>query len=79
MVCVKYKKREFVCIKKSILYGLLYAFLMTITLLSMDSLYALSNEYFIFEFTTKEFFNKMFLLTLFISLMQKQRRRAHSI
>jgi glucan phosphoethanolaminetransferase (alkaline phosphatase superfamily) len=41
----------------------------------MDSLYALSNEYFIFEFTTKEFFNKMFLLTLFISLMQKQRRR----
>ena len=48
---------------------------MTTILLSMDSLYALHNEYFVFKFTTKEFFNKMFLLTLLISLIPQQRRR----
>jgi len=62
-------------VKKSILYSLLYAFLMTTTLFVMDSLYALSNEYFIFKFTSKEFFNKMLLLTVFISFIPKPKIR----
>jgi len=75
MVCLKYKERNFVCVKKSILYSLLYAFLFTLVLLFMDKAYALSNEYFIFEFTSKEFFNKLLIFALVLSLIPKPKAR----
>ncbi|MCK5854416.1 MAG: sulfatase-like hydrolase/transferase [Sulfurovaceae bacterium] len=75
MVCLKYKSRNFVCVKKSILYTLLYAVLLTLTLMLMDKMYALSNEYFIFKFTSKEFFNKLFLFALLLSVIPKYRVR----
>ena len=75
MVCLKYKERNFICVKKSILYTLLYAVLFSMILLSMDWFYAFNNEYFTFEFTSKEFFNKMALLGLIISLVSKLKAR----
>jgi len=54
---------------------LLYGILFSTIFLSMDWLYALNNEYFIFEFTSKEFFNKMALLGLLISLISKLKVR----
>jgi glucan phosphoethanolaminetransferase (alkaline phosphatase superfamily) len=75
MVCLKYKNKKFICVKKSLLYSLLYVFLITTVLLGMDTLYALSNEYFIFKFTSKEFFNKIFLLILLISFISKPKIR----
>jgi len=75
MVCLKYKERNFVCVKKSILYSLLYAVLFTMILLLMDKAYSLSNEYFIFEFTSKEFFNKLLLFGLLLSVIPKKKSR----
>lgn len=75
MVCLKYKERNFVCVKKSIIYSLLYAFLFTLVLLLMDKAYGLSNEYFIFEFTSKEFFNKLFIFALLVSVIPKSKVR----
>jgi len=75
MVCLKHKERKFICVKKSILYTLLYGLLFSTILLSMDWFYALNNEYFTFEFTSKEFFNKMVLLGVIISLVSKSKTR----
>jgi glucan phosphoethanolaminetransferase (alkaline phosphatase superfamily) len=41
----------------------------------MDKAYALSNEYFIFKFTSKEFFNKLLIFALLVSLMPKSKAR----
>jgi glucan phosphoethanolaminetransferase (alkaline phosphatase superfamily) len=41
----------------------------------MDKVYALSNEYFIFKFTSKEFFNKLLIFALLVSLMPKSKAR----
>jgi len=75
MVCLKYKERNFVCVKKSILYSLLYAILFSFVLLLMDKAYSLSNEYFIFEFTSKEFLNKLGLFGLLVSVISKKKVR----
>ena len=72
MVCLKHKKRNFICLKRSITYTLLYSILFSLILLFMDKTYSLSNEYFIFEFTSKEFFNKLLILGLVISLIPKR-------
>jgi len=72
MVCLKHKKRNFICLKRSITYTLLYSILFSLILLLMDKTYSLSNEYFIFEFTSKEFFNKLLILGLVISLIPKR-------
>ena len=75
MVCVKYKERNFFCLKKNIVYGLLYAILFSLILLLMDIAYSLNNEYFSFEFTSKEFFNKLALFGLLLSIIPKRRVR----
>ena len=75
MVCLKYKERNFVCLKKSIFYSLLYAVLFTSILLLMDKVYSLSNEYFIFEVTFKEFFYKLLLLGLLLSIIPQRKAR----
>ena len=75
MVCLKYKERNFICVRKSILYSLFYGVLFTLILLFMDKAYALSNEYFIFKFTSKEFFNKLLLFALLISILPKFKAR----
>ena len=62
-------------LKKSILYSLLYAILFAFVLLLMDKAYSLSNEYFIFEFTSKEFFNKLSLFGLLVSMIAKRKVR----
>ena len=61
--------------QQSLFYTLFYAVLFTLILLLMDKAYALSNEYFIFEFTIKEFFNKVLLFTLFVSIIPKSKVR----
>ena len=61
--------------KKSILFTILYAVLITFTMLLMDSAYAMSNEYFIFEFTSKEFLNKLLLFALLLSIVPKKKVR----
>jgi glucan phosphoethanolaminetransferase (alkaline phosphatase superfamily) len=74
MVCLKYRTKEFFCVKKSILWGLFYAALIAFILLSADKIYAASNEYFFFDFQPKEFF-KMLLLAALISMISKRKIR----
>ena len=75
MVCLKYKTKNFFCIKKSILYSVLYALIIALVFLIMDKLYSINNEYYLFEFTGREFLNKMFLLTLLISVIPEKKVR----
>ena len=56
-------------------YSLFYAIIFALILFLMDKAYALSNEYFIFNFTSKEFFNKLLILGLFISVIPKRKAR----
>ncbi len=58
-----------------LLYSIFYAILFALVLSLMDRAYSLSNEYFIFKFTSKEFFNKLALLGLFISIIPQKRAR----
>jgi glucan phosphoethanolaminetransferase (alkaline phosphatase superfamily) len=67
MVILKYKK--------SIIYNLFYGVLFTLVLLLMDKAYALSNEYFIFKFTSKEFFYKLLPFALLVSIIPKYKVR----
>ena len=62
-------------LKKKVLYTVLYIFSFSLLLLSMDKAYALSNEYFIFEFTSKEFFNKLLIFALLVSVIPKSKAR----
>ena len=62
-------------LKKRILYTLLYALLFTSILLLMDIAYAFSNEYFIFKFTSKEFFNKLFIFAFLVSTLPSKKAR----
>jgi lipid A ethanolaminephosphotransferase len=74
MVCLKYKNREFFCVKKSILWGVLFSAIVTALLLAMDRLYASSNPFFSFDFKIKEFF-KVYALVLLISMVPKRKLR----
>jgi len=62
-------------LQKSIVYSLVYAILFSFLLLLMDKFYSLSNEYFIFEFTSKEFFNKLLLFGLLLSAIPNKKVR----
>ncbi len=75
MICLKHKKYNFICIKKSILFSLLYAVLISFIMLLMDSIYTMSNAYFIFEFTSKEFLNKLFIFAILLSIIPKKKLR----
>jgi glucan phosphoethanolaminetransferase (alkaline phosphatase superfamily) len=50
---------------------LIYSVLFALILSLMDNVYAMYSEYFLFEFTFKEFFNKLLLLGLVISIIPK--------
>ncbi len=75
MVCLKYKTRNFLCIKKSLLYALFYAVSLASVLMLMDKAYALSNPYFAFALTPKEFFFKLLLFGLLISVIPQKKAR----
>jgi len=60
---------------KKFLVNVLYALFISGLLVSMDKCYSLINEYYLFEFTSKEFLNKMALLVLVISLIKRRRVR----
>ncbi|HIP13432.1 MAG TPA: hypothetical protein EYG73_12035, partial [Arcobacter sp.] len=62
-------------LKKRVLYTLFYVFLFALLLISMDKAYALSNEYFIFKFTSKELFNKLLIFALLLSIIPKSKVR----
>jgi len=74
MLCLKTKKKKFLCINKNILISIVYALFITFILLFMDKLYSVYNHYFIFEYKSKEFF-KLFFLILFISGISRFRIR----
>jgi glucan phosphoethanolaminetransferase (alkaline phosphatase superfamily) len=60
---------------KPIYFNILYALAVTTIFMFADKTFSLSNEYFIFEFTLKEFFYKLFLLFMLISTIPKPRIR----
>ena len=60
---------------KSILYTLIYTILFALLLSFMDKAYSLNNEYFLFEFTSKEFWNKLALFGLIVSLISSRKAR----
>ena len=62
-------------LKHNIFKTILTSLLITSIFISMDILYSLSNNYFIFIFTKKEFFFKMFILIFLILLIQKRKVR----
>jgi len=75
MVCLKYKEKNIVCVKKSILFSLFYALAISFIILVMDKAYSLSNPFFPFELTKKEFLYKIFLLVLIISIIPTKKVR----
>lgn len=57
---------------KKLFFNLIYALLISALFLFMDKVYMLHNSHFIFNFTFLEFFKKMFLLVLLISIFQEK-------
>jgi len=57
------------------IHTLLYSLSLTLTLMLMDTVYAQFNQHFVFNFTTKEFANKLFALSLLISLIHAKKLR----
>jgi len=74
MICLKYKKKDFLCIKKSILMSLFYSILITSILLVMDKIYSTSNTFFLFETTKRESYRLLFYILL-ISLIPQRKIR----
>jgi len=74
MLCLKYKKKDFLCIRKSLLIGLVYTALITFILLVMDKIYSTSNEFFLFEFTKRESY-RLFFYILLISIVPQRKIR----
>ncbi len=74
MATQKFKKQTTTSLQ-SFLYTLLYVIAFSLILYLMDKAYAWSNPYFIFEFTSKEFFNKLPILALVISIVPKKNIR----
>jgi len=60
---------------RSIRFNLLYAVLLALVFMSMDKLYALYNDYFIFDFTLNEIVRKMAFFSLFLSLIPRKKWR----
>ena len=56
-------------------YTLAYILLLPLILIFMDKAYALNNAYFIFEFSFKELFVKLILVSLALSIIPKQKVR----
>jgi len=75
MICLKRKKKKLICIRKSILWSLFYAFVVASIFMVADLAYAQLNGYFAFEYTRKELIQKLMLLVLVISLIPHPKLR----
>ncbi len=60
---------------KRVIPNIIYTLLVVLVLMMMDKSYALSNHYFVFNFTFKEFCYKLTPIALVISLIPKRRWR----
>ncbi len=78
MICLKYKYRDILCFKKSLLISFLYSMLVSIILLSTDKLYSMHNNFFLFEFTFGEI-KRVFFIIFIISMISNRKIRLFSI
>jgi glucan phosphoethanolaminetransferase (alkaline phosphatase superfamily) len=74
MVCAKYHNKKILCIKKSILFSLIYAISTATIFIAMDILYATYNHYFLFQFHTRELW-KVAGIILLISFIKQRKIR----
>lgn len=78
MICLKYKNRDILCFRKSLLISFLYSTLIAIILISTDKLYAMNNKFFLFEFTFGEIKRVIFIVFI-ISMISNRKIRLLSI